>query len=101
MEKQYQEKCLLMLAHALQSYKESISEGRHISDAERVQLFSKYQLLVSSVLMATLPHHFPGSYPCLSLITSASAYVEFGLLRTFFLCLTSLIISLVTSFFAP
>ncbi|XP_015895049.3 anaphase-promoting complex subunit 2 [Ziziphus jujuba] len=59
MEKQYQEKCLLMLVHALQSYKENISEGRHNSDAERVYLFPKYQLLVSSVLMATLPPHFP------------------------------------------
>lgn len=62
MEKQYQEKCLLMLVHALQSYKENISEGRHNSDAERVYLFPKYQLLVSSVLMATLPPHFPGTY---------------------------------------
>ena len=59
-EKQYQEKCLLMLVHALQSSKDLISEGSHNTDAERAYLFSKYQLLVSSVLMATLPRHFPG-----------------------------------------
>ncbi|KAL5553748.1 hypothetical protein UlMin_041149 [Ulmus minor] len=58
-EKQYQEKCLLMLVHALQSSKDRISEGSHNTDAERAYLFSKYQLLVSSVLMATLPRHFP------------------------------------------
>ncbi|KAM3754567.1 hypothetical protein ACB098_03G175200 [Castanea mollissima] len=54
-----QEKCLLMLSHALQSYKDQMSEGRNPSDAERSHLFSKYQLLVSSVLMASLPRHFP------------------------------------------
>ncbi|GMN41892.1 hypothetical protein TIFTF001_011113 [Ficus carica] len=58
-EKQYQEKCLLMLVHALQSFKDHGSEGSHNSDAERFHLFSKYQLLVSSVLMASLPRHFP------------------------------------------
>ncbi|KAK9277366.1 hypothetical protein L1049_006908 [Liquidambar formosana] len=59
LEKQYQEKCLLMLVHALQSYKDYISEGRHNSDAERVHFVSKFQLIVSSVLMASLPRHFP------------------------------------------
>uniref|UniRef100_A0A5B7AKH4 Anaphase-promoting complex subunit 2 n=1 Tax=Davidia involucrata TaxID=16924 RepID=A0A5B7AKH4_DAVIN len=59
LEKQYQEKCLLMLVHALQSYKDGMSEGRSKSDAERIYLFSKYQLIVSSVLMASLPRHFP------------------------------------------
>ncbi|KAM3706769.1 hypothetical protein ACJW31_03G175500 [Castanea mollissima] len=54
-----QEKCLLMLSHALQSYKDQMSEGRNPSDAERSHLFSRYQLLVSSVLMASLPRHFP------------------------------------------
>lgn len=58
-EKNYQEKCLLMLSHALQSYKDKISEGRNPSDSERSHLFSRYQLLVSSVLMASLPRHFP------------------------------------------
>ncbi|KAK7824022.1 anaphase-promoting complex subunit 2 [Quercus suber] len=41
------------------SYKDQMSEGRHPSDAERSHLFSRYQLLVSSVLMASLPRHFP------------------------------------------
>ncbi|KAL0003816.1 hypothetical protein SO802_011377 [Lithocarpus litseifolius] len=59
LEKEYQEKCLLMLCYALQSYKDQMSEGRHPSDAERSHLFSRYQLLVSSVLMASLPRHFP------------------------------------------
>lgn len=64
LEKQYQEKCLLMLVHALQLYKDSISEERHNSDAERIHLFSKYQLIVSSVLMTTLPRHFPEILHC-------------------------------------
>lgn len=59
-EKQYEEKCLFMLVHALQSYKDCLTEEKQNSDAERVYLFAKYQLLVSSVLMATLPRHFPG-----------------------------------------
>ncbi|KAA8529398.1 hypothetical protein F0562_033803 [Nyssa sinensis] len=59
LERQYQEKCLLMLVHALQSYKDGMSEESHKSDAERIYLFSKYQLRVSSVLMASLPQHFP------------------------------------------
>ncbi|KAF3954659.1 hypothetical protein CMV_020024 [Castanea mollissima] len=42
-----------------ESYKDQMSEGRNPSDAERSHLFSKYQLLVSSVLMASLPRHFP------------------------------------------
>ncbi|XP_042978465.1 anaphase-promoting complex subunit 2 isoform X2 [Carya illinoinensis] len=58
LEKQYQEKCLLMLVHALQSYNDQISEGRHPSNSERDHLFSTYQLLVSSVLMARIPRHF-------------------------------------------
>ncbi|KAF8399508.1 hypothetical protein HHK36_015375 [Tetracentron sinense] len=60
LEKQYQEKCLLMLVHALQSYKDSIAEERHNLDVDRVSLLSRYQLMVSSVLMTTLPRHFPG-----------------------------------------
>ncbi|KAG6670702.1 hypothetical protein I3843_Q044300 [Carya illinoinensis] len=58
LEKQYQEKCLLMLVHALQSYNDQISEGRDPSNSERDHLFSTYQLLVSSVLMARIPRHF-------------------------------------------
>lgn len=51
-----------MLADALQTQEECMSEGSHTYDAERISLFSRYQLLVSSVLMASLPRHFPGMY---------------------------------------
>ncbi|KAJ0095798.1 hypothetical protein Patl1_15983 [Pistacia atlantica] len=59
LEKQYQEKCLFMLVHALQLHKESMFEGKQNADSERAHLFAKYQLMVSSVLMASLPLHFP------------------------------------------
>ncbi|XVF43151.1 hypothetical protein PTKIN_Ptkin02bG0017400 [Pterospermum kingtungense] len=59
LEKEKQEKCLLMLVHALQSYMENLSDGKHNFDGEKVYLFSKYQLIVSSILMANLPRHFP------------------------------------------
>nr|KAJ0190875.1 hypothetical protein LSAT_V11C800409180 [Lactuca sativa] len=52
LEKQYQEKCLLMLVNSLQICQD------YPSDVENV-LFSKYQLIVSSVLMTTLPRQFP------------------------------------------
>ncbi|XP_045814151.1 anaphase-promoting complex subunit 2-like isoform X1 [Trifolium pratense] len=58
-EKQYQEKCLLILVHALQSFKDQMSEERHNFEAERNYLTSKYQWIVSSVLMTTLPRVFP------------------------------------------
>ncbi|KAJ9174255.1 hypothetical protein P3X46_017299 [Hevea brasiliensis] len=58
-EKQYQGKCLLVLVHALQSYKECSSEEKHNSNAQKSYLFSRYQLMVSSVLMASIPRHFP------------------------------------------
>lgn len=61
-EKQYQEKCLLLLAHALQSYEENKSQGQVNPDSTRVYLFSKYQLIVSSVLLASFPRHFPGMW---------------------------------------
>lgn len=66
MEKQYQEKCLLLLTDAVQSYKDSTAEKRQKSGgSERLHLLSKYQSMVSSVLMATLPPHFPGMvYNC-------------------------------------
>ncbi|XP_022776827.1 anaphase-promoting complex subunit 2 isoform X2 [Durio zibethinus] len=57
--KENQEKCLLILVHALQSYMENLSDGKHNFDSEKVYLFSKYQLIVSSILMANLPRHFP------------------------------------------
>jgi len=64
-EKQSQEKCLLILVHALQSFKDQMLE------AETNYLTSKYQWIVSSVLMTTLPPVFPGLqqvYSCLMLM---------------------------------
>lgn len=58
-EKLYQEKCLWMLVHALQSQSGNKSEGHINADAQNVPLFSKYQQIVSSVLMTSLPRHFP------------------------------------------
>ncbi|PIN13292.1 Anaphase-promoting complex (APC), subunit 2 [Handroanthus impetiginosus] len=58
-EKQYQEKCLLMLVHALEMCRENNPNEQTYSESERNYLFSKYQLTVSSVLMASLPRHFP------------------------------------------
>lgn len=59
MEIQYQEKCLSMLAHAIESPKEDSLVGKRDSE---VHLFAKFQLMVSSVLMASLPPHFPGMF---------------------------------------
>lgn len=58
-EKQYQERCLSLLVHALQTYRENKSDGQISSDAKCNHLFSKYHLTLSSVLMASLPRHFP------------------------------------------
>lgn len=60
LEKQFQEKCLLILVHALRSYEESTLMGSKKSEVEKENLFSRYQLTVSSILLATLPRHFPG-----------------------------------------
>ncbi|KHG27842.1 Anaphase-promoting complex subunit 2 -like protein [Gossypium arboreum] len=59
LEKENQEKCLLMLVHALQSYTDNLTDGKPDFDVGKVYLFSKYQLIVSSILMANLPRHFP------------------------------------------
>ncbi|KAF3631707.1 Anaphase-promoting complex subunit 2 [Capsicum annuum] len=59
-QKQFQEKCLSLLAHALQSYEEDKLQEKANPDSIRDYLFSKYQLIVSSVLLTSLPHHFPG-----------------------------------------
>jgi len=59
-EKQYHEKCLSIVVHALQSFKEQSSDDRQNSDTERVHLFSRFQSMLSSTLMTTLPQHFPG-----------------------------------------
>ncbi|PKU60855.1 anaphase-promoting complex subunit 2 isoform X2 [Dendrobium catenatum] len=58
-EKNYQEKCLVMLIHALQLYEESIATGKINSGHYESNLLSRYQLMVSSVLLTTLPSHFP------------------------------------------
>lgn len=87
MEKQYQEKCLLILVHALQSY----NQGSHDSDDYRAELFAKYQLSVSSVLMATLPRHFPGTEKFIKISTLIDLHFPFSnlvlQLLQFFLCL--------------
>ncbi|CAH8338221.1 unnamed protein product [Eruca vesicaria subsp. sativa] len=54
-EKQFHEKCLSILLHALHSFKQHSSD----SDSERVQLFSSFRSMLSSTLMTTLPQHFP------------------------------------------
>lgn len=59
-EKQYLEKCLLLLIHALETCRQSMPTEIAHSDVERNYLLSKYQLTVSSILMASLPRHFPG-----------------------------------------
>ncbi|EEF39961.1 E3 ubiquitin ligase apc2, putative [Ricinus communis] len=59
LEKRHQEKCLLMLVHALQCYKEGLLGRKCNSDEERSYAFSRYQLMVSSILMNSLPRHFP------------------------------------------
>uniref|UniRef100_A0A0A0KNJ3 Cullin family profile domain-containing protein n=1 Tax=Cucumis sativus TaxID=3659 RepID=A0A0A0KNJ3_CUCSA len=59
--KKCQEEFLSILVHALQSSRYDLMEKGRQYDAETevIGLFAKYQLLVSSVLMATLPRHFP------------------------------------------
>nr|VDD12415.1 unnamed protein product [Brassica rapa] len=60
-EKQYHDKCMSMVVHALQSFTEETLN----SDAERVQqLFSRFQSMLSSTLMTTLPQHFPEILHC-------------------------------------
>lgn len=72
-EKQYQEKCLLLLIHALETGRESKSMDQ-TPDADRNHLLSKYQLIVSSVLMSSLPQHFPGmNYACI--FTNEASFV--------------------------
>ncbi|XP_020111504.1 anaphase-promoting complex subunit 2 isoform X2 [Ananas comosus] len=59
LERGYQEKCLLILAHALESYEDSISEGRTKAKCYSSNLISRYQLMVSSLFLTTLPWSFP------------------------------------------
>ncbi|KAL6983461.1 hypothetical protein U1Q18_016847 [Sarracenia purpurea var. burkii] len=78
LEKQYQEKCLLMLINALLSYKDIMVNKRLNSDTERHYLFSKYRSMVSSVLMATLPRHFPGTTDFLVIFSYSLRMVSVG-----------------------
>ncbi|CAO2829557.1 unnamed protein product [Amaranthus hypochondriacus] len=57
--KQCQERSLLMIVHCLLSHQNTVSKNTDNSNAERLYLLSKYQLMVSSVLMASLPRQFP------------------------------------------
>ncbi|KAL8241741.1 hypothetical protein R6Q59_012043 [Mikania micrantha] len=58
LEKQYQEKCLLMLVNSLQLCQgHNTSMERHPIDIEN-NFFSKYRLIFSSVLMTTVPRQF-------------------------------------------
>lgn len=58
-EKGHQEKCLLILIHAFQSCEENISTVKVNLEQYGSNLISRYQLMVSSVLLATLPWRFP------------------------------------------
>nr|XP_029118458.1 anaphase-promoting complex subunit 2 isoform X2 [Elaeis guineensis] len=58
-EKGYQEKCLLILIHTFQSCEESVSSEKVKLEQYGSNLISRYQLIVSSVLLTTLPWHFP------------------------------------------
>ncbi|XP_068654157.1 anaphase-promoting complex subunit 2 [Aristolochia californica] len=58
-DKKYLEKCVMMLAHALHSYENGAMKGIQKSEVGRT-LLARYQLMVSSVLLTTLPSHFPG-----------------------------------------
>ncbi|XP_020575764.1 anaphase-promoting complex subunit 2 isoform X2 [Phalaenopsis equestris] len=58
-EKNYQEKCLSLLIHALESYEESFATDKMYYGHHESNLLSRYQLMVSSVLLTTLPFHFP------------------------------------------
>jgi anaphase-promoting complex subunit 2 len=60
LEKSYQEKCVLVLVHALQSYEEKTRNGKLKAAECSSSLMPRYQLMVSSVLLTTLPLSFPG-----------------------------------------
>lgn len=58
-QKKYQESYLSVLVHSLQSYEESIKETNMKLEYHESNLIAKYHLMVSSVLLTTLPSHFP------------------------------------------
>lgn len=57
--KYYQEKCLVILIHALQFNGDSIEKGKIKSGKHESNLLSRFHAMVSSVLLTTLPSHFP------------------------------------------
>lgn len=80
--KQHQEKCLSTLVHALQLCTDDSLERKN-TDVRRVYLFSKYRLIVSSVLMTTLPRHFPGMcfnkcYLCTAIIFGLNMHTSWA-----------------------
>jgi len=60
LEKSYQEKCVFVLVHALQSYEDRMSKRKLKAVDCSSSLMPRYQLMVSSVLLTTLPLSFPG-----------------------------------------
>ncbi|CAL5068553.1 unnamed protein product [Urochloa decumbens] len=59
LEKSYQEKCVLVLVHDLQSYEDRTSKRKFKVVDCSSSLMPRYQLMVSSVLLTTLPLSFP------------------------------------------
>ncbi|KAK3128050.1 hypothetical protein QOZ80_7AG0581940 [Eleusine coracana subsp. coracana] len=59
LEKSYQEKCVLVLLHALQSYEDRTPKTKSKAADCSFSLMPRYQLMVSSVLLTTLPLNFP------------------------------------------
>ncbi|KAL6896859.1 hypothetical protein ACP4OV_007431 [Aristida adscensionis] len=59
LEKCYQEKCVLVLVHALQSHENRTPQTKSKAPYYSSSLMPRYQLMVSSVLLTTLPLRFP------------------------------------------
>ncbi|CAN6249126.1 unnamed protein product [Urochloa humidicola] len=59
LEKSYQEKCILVLVHSLQSYEDRTPKRKFKAADCSSSLMPRYQLMVSSVLLTTLPLSFP------------------------------------------
>ncbi|CAD6338423.1 unnamed protein product [Miscanthus lutarioriparius] len=59
LEKGYQEKCVLVLVHAFQSYEDRAPQKQFKAVDCISSLMARYQLMVSSVLLTTLPLSFP------------------------------------------
>uniref|UniRef100_A0A0D9W6D7 Anaphase-promoting complex subunit 2 n=2 Tax=Leersia perrieri TaxID=77586 RepID=A0A0D9W6D7_9ORYZ len=59
LEKSYQEKCVLALVHSFQSYEDRTPNRKSKALDCSSSLMPRYQLMVSSVLLTTLPLSFP------------------------------------------